>query len=275
MKLNVKSDECLKTYLKELNNMPVLEHQEIIALGRMSKSGDLEARRILILGHLRFVVSLAKKQTGGGLSLADLICWGNIGLLEAVKKYDPDHVSASESDESPLNPNEKKAARHPLLLTTYSKSYIEKYMKKAKKACIGKPSEKDYGEDDSILDVFDWMEKEYPTIDLNSAERRKNRKEKLFAWSDDLPSYIPDPADTAIENEVSNDLIKILAETLDPDEKKYIMMYFGISMKPMYEWDIAAQCNADILVVAKTINAALVKLNKSKEMRELREGLRH
>ena len=294
MNLYVESDECLDTYLKELEKMPELEPQEVVALGRMAKHGDIEARRILILGHLRYVVSLAKKQVGGGLSLSDLICWGNIGLLDAVEGYDPDYVSDSEAEENPLNPKNKKDARDPKMLTTYSKFYIEKYMKEAKKEWIGKPSKSDYGTDDSMPDVYGKMA-QYLSIDLNSKERRVNKKVEPFAWLDDLlldkeisqgdsdgdtfesivASNVQDPSDTVVDNETTNDLIKILAETLDKDEKKYIEMYFGISGKPMYEWEIAEQCNADLLVVAKTINAAIVKLNKNKKIRELRGGLSH
>ena len=294
MNLYVESDECLDTYLKELDKMPELEPQEVVALGRMAKHGDIDARRILILGHLRFVVSLAKKQVGGGLSLSDLICWGNIGLLDAVEGYDPDYVSDSEAEENPLNPKNKKDARDPKMLTTYSKFYIEKYMKEAKKEWIGKPSKGAYGADDSMPDVYGKMA-QYLCIDLNSKKGRVNKKVEPFAWLDDLlldkaisqgdsdgdtfesivASRSPDPSDTVVDNETTNDLIKILAETLDKDEKKYIEMYFGISGKPMYEWEIAEQCNADLLVVAKTINAAIVKLNKSKKIRELRGGLSH
>lgn len=294
MNLYVESDECLGTYLKELENMPELEQQEVVALGRMARDGDPDARRILILGHLRYVVSIAKEHVGEGLSLSDLICWGNIGLLDAVEGYDPDYVSDDEAEENPRKPKNKKDSRDPKMLTTYSKWYIEKYMREAKKAWIGRPSKDDYGPNDEMPDVYGKMAK-YLCIDLNSKERRKNTKVEPFAWLDDLlldkpisngdsdgdnfesiiASDSPDPSDTVVDNEITNDLIKILAETLDKDEKKYIEMYFGISGKPMYEWEIAEQCNADLLSVAKTINAAIVKLNKSKKMRELRGGLSH
>lgn len=293
MNLYVQSDECLKTYLKELKNMPELEPQEVVALGRMARKGDIDARRILILGHLRYVVSIAKEYTGGGLSLSDLICWGNLGLLDAVEGYDPDYIHNPDAEDDPEHPEDLKDARDPKLFTTYAKWYIEKYIKQAKKAWLGKPTKKEIEEYGIVPDVYEKMAN-YLCIDLNSKERRKNTKVEPYAWLDDLlldhpisndsdsdtyesiiDSGEPDPADTVCDNEITNDLVKILAETLDKDEKRYIEMYFGISGKPMYEWDIAEQCNADLLVVAKTINAAIVKLNKNKKIRELRGGLSH
>ena len=121
MNLYVESDECLGTYLKELENMPELEPHEIVALGRMARDGDTDARRILILGHLRFVVSLAKEHVGGGLSLSDLICWGNIGLLDAVEGYDPDYDPDDGAVENPRDSRNKRDSRDPKMLTTYSK----------------------------------------------------------------------------------------------------------------------------------------------------------
>lgn len=289
MNLYVKSDECLGIYLKELKKTPELEEQEIVALGRMARDGDIDARRILILGHLRYVVSIAKEHTGGGLSLSDLICWGNLGLLDAVEGYDPDYTHDPNEQEDPENPDDKKDARNPKLFTTYAKWYIEKYIKQAKKAWLDKPTKKEIEEYGVVPDVYEKMA-QYLCIDLNSKERRKNTKVEPYAWLDDLlldhpisksdpdgdtfesiiASDDPDPSDTVCDNEITNDLMKILAETLDKNEKKYIEMYFGISCKPMYEWEIAEQCNADLLVVAKTINAAIVKLNKNKKIRELR-----
>lgn len=292
MNLYVKSDECLKTYLKELEKMPELEPQQVVALGRMARDGDIDARRILILGHLRFVVSIAKQFTGGGLSLSDLICWGNLGLLDAVEGYDPDYTHNPNTEEDPEHPDDKKEARDPKLFTTYSKWYIEKYIKQAKKAWLGKPTKNEEREYGVVPDVYGKMA-EYLRIDLNSKERRHNVKVEPYAWLNDLlldhpisdgdadgdtygsivASDQPDPSDVVVDNETANDLIKIIAETLDRDEKKYIEMYFGISGKPMYEWDIAEQCNVDLLVVAKTINAAIVKLNKNRRIRELRGGI--
>lgn len=80
----------LNAYIQTVNSIPVLSAEEEQALGyRLQQEGDLEAARLLVLSHLRFVVHLAKSYTGYGLAQADLIQEGNIGLMKAVKRFDP------------------------------------------------------------------------------------------------------------------------------------------------------------------------------------------
>ena len=67
-----------------------MSHQEEIKLSRATKAGDARARRCLIEKNLRLVVSVAKKYRGMGLPFEDLIQEGNIGLMQAVEKFDPD-----------------------------------------------------------------------------------------------------------------------------------------------------------------------------------------
>ena len=71
---------------------PVLSKADEQALAhRLRDHGDLEAARELVMAHLRFVVHIAKGYTGYGLPLSDLIQEGNVGLMKAVKRFDPDY----------------------------------------------------------------------------------------------------------------------------------------------------------------------------------------
>ena len=82
----------LDAYIQEVNKIPVLTLEEERDLARRYREdGDLEAARRMVLAHLRFVVHVAKGYTGYGLNLGDLIQEGNIGLMKAVKRFDPDH----------------------------------------------------------------------------------------------------------------------------------------------------------------------------------------
>jgi RNA polymerase primary sigma factor len=83
-------ENVLRMYLKEISRIPMLTREEEDTLARAAASGDISARNKLVNGHLRFVVSVAKKYQGQGLPLADLISEGNIGLISAVEKYDAD-----------------------------------------------------------------------------------------------------------------------------------------------------------------------------------------
>jgi len=82
----------LDAYIQEVNKIPVLTLEEEQELARLyNDKEDIEAARRMVLAHLRFVVHVAKGYTGYGLALGDLIQEGNIGLMKAVKRFDPDH----------------------------------------------------------------------------------------------------------------------------------------------------------------------------------------
>lgn len=81
----------LEGYVQTVNRIPVLTHEQELELAtRFRQQNDLEAARQLVLSHLRVVVSVARGYTGYGLPQADLIQEGNIGLMKAVKRYDPE-----------------------------------------------------------------------------------------------------------------------------------------------------------------------------------------
>lgn len=80
----------LGAYIHWVNQIPLLtETEEQTLATRLQKMNDLEAARQLVLSHLRFVVKIARTYAGYGLQQADLIQEGNIGLMKAVKRFDP------------------------------------------------------------------------------------------------------------------------------------------------------------------------------------------
>ncbi len=78
----------LSMYMKELNKLPLISHEEEVELFKKIKKGDKRARNKMIESNLRFVVKIAKKYQNQGLPLADLINEGNIGLMTALDKFD-------------------------------------------------------------------------------------------------------------------------------------------------------------------------------------------
>lgn len=80
----------LETYFKEINRIKLLTPEEEKQLARRVQAGDVEARERMIKANLRLVVSIAKNYVERGLSLLDLIEEGNLGLLKAVERFDPD-----------------------------------------------------------------------------------------------------------------------------------------------------------------------------------------
>lgn len=81
----------LEAYVHSSHNISMLKpEQEYELAKRLQETGDLQAAKQLIMSHLRFVVHVAKGYSGYGLPQADLIQEGNIGLMKAVKRFDPD-----------------------------------------------------------------------------------------------------------------------------------------------------------------------------------------
>ncbi len=82
--------DILDQYLHEVSQTPLLTAQQEIAIARKVRAGSEEAMQELVKRNLRFVISVAKKYQNRGLALTDLIGEGNVGLLTAARKFDPD-----------------------------------------------------------------------------------------------------------------------------------------------------------------------------------------
>ena len=88
--LTVPQTGSIETYVQAVSSINMLSAEDERGLAeRLQQDGDLQAARKLIMSHLRFVVHIAKSYSGYGLPQADLIQEGNIGLMKAVKRFDP------------------------------------------------------------------------------------------------------------------------------------------------------------------------------------------
>ncbi len=89
--LKKSSDAGFLQYLKEIQKFPLLTAEEEKEYGtRFQKTGDKEAAKMLVQSHLRLVVKIARKFKNYGLPMFDIVSEGNVGLVQAVKKFDPD-----------------------------------------------------------------------------------------------------------------------------------------------------------------------------------------
>ena len=85
------ADSGLSRYLNEIKGFPILDVEEEVSLARKyQESGEAEAAHRLVTSHLRLVAKIAMQYRGYGLPLSDLISEGNLGLMKAVKKFDPE-----------------------------------------------------------------------------------------------------------------------------------------------------------------------------------------
>ena len=87
--------ESLDLYLDEISRVPLLNREEEMELARKAFRGNIAAQEKLARHNVRFVVSVAKKFQNRGVPLVDLIGEGNLGLMTAARKFDPDRGSSS------------------------------------------------------------------------------------------------------------------------------------------------------------------------------------
>lgn len=83
-------NDAINMYMKELRAYPLLSREEEIHYGRLSRDGDKESRKKMIVCNLRLVLKIARKYYQSGVDLLDLIEEGNLGLMHAVEKFDPE-----------------------------------------------------------------------------------------------------------------------------------------------------------------------------------------
>ncbi|NLB34473.1 MAG: RNA polymerase sigma factor RpoD/SigA [Elusimicrobia bacterium] len=103
-------DESIKLYLAEMAKIPLISKEEMDELLERMRNNDDEARKRLVTGNLRLVVSIAKKFNRPGVELNDLIEAGNMGLIAASRKFDPDREAK---------------------FSTYSYNWIKEYIRRA------------------------------------------------------------------------------------------------------------------------------------------------
>ena len=87
----IANDDSLALYLKEIKKFPLLSKEEEVDLAnKLNQEGDADSAHRLVTSHLRLVAKISMGYKGYGLPLSDLIAEGNIGLMQSVKKFDPD-----------------------------------------------------------------------------------------------------------------------------------------------------------------------------------------
>jgi RNA polymerase primary sigma factor len=84
------SDDSLKDYLNKISEYSHFTREKEYELGKRIKAGDEEAVKELVLANLKFVISVANRYKNSGLSMSDIINQGNLGLIEAARRFDPD-----------------------------------------------------------------------------------------------------------------------------------------------------------------------------------------
>ena len=221
----------IEAYVQSVNSISVLSSEQERELGvRLYETGDVDAARQLVLAHLRFVVYVAKSYSGYGLQEADLIQEGNVGLMKAVRRFDPNYGVRLVS----FAVHWIKAEIHEFILKNW----------RIVKIATTKPQRKLFFNLRSAKKRLGWMnEAEITNVardlgvlpeDVRQMENRLALRDEAFEYDDDEESYAPsqylddpeiDPA-TIIEernfNKVQRQRLAVAFKKLDHRSREII-----------------------------------------------------
>ena len=228
------SDDSVKMYLREIGRVPLLNAKQEIELARAIQKNDIKAKRKLVRHNLRLVVSIAKKYINRGLPFLDLIQEGNLGLIRAAEKFDPERgykfstyatwwirqgITRSLSDKS-------RTIRVPVhMVETINK--FKKIARKLGQELNRRPTEIELAE---VMEVTPQKIKE-----IVAAMRTPVSLEAPINKEEDgkLEDFIADPytnrrpENAATDQLLADDILRVL-DTLTPKEQAVIQLRFGL-----------------------------------------------
>ncbi len=227
----------LTMYLKDINRIPLLSKEEELVLAKRVVEGDEFARKRMIESNLRFVVNVAKKYQNQGLPLIDLINEGNIGLMTALEKFDPDKgyhfISYAvwwirQSVMKAIN-EKSRAVRLPLNRTN---ELLQ--IQKAQRSLMGDNSTEDpTAEDIGALTGFD---AEHVNHLLSISRDLVSLDAPVFndTGSSNIGDFIEDesrsPEDSLLDIALKEDINTVLS-TLSDKEREILELRFGLDGK--------------------------------------------
>lgn len=270
-------ENILAMYLKEINKIPMISHDEELELAQKAQAGDKAAKNKLVNANLRFVVNVAKKYQNHGLDLTDLISEGNIGLLTAVEKFDASKgyhfisyavwwirqnilkaiCEKSRAIRLPLNrANELVQIEHARKVVGTKKTEQQEYEEIAEMLNMDASHVRD------MINI---------SRDLISLDAEVNDSDSNHAKVGDFfeDNAYDRPEERAIENSLHEEIDNVV-ETLRPNEAKVIRLRYGLNgSKPMSLKEVGLECDLTKERIRQIEKHAITRLQHPTRMRRL------
>jgi len=267
--------DTLRLYLKDLNRFRQLTADEEKELGHRLRGGDQEAFRRLIESNLRFVVAMAKKYAKSGYPLHELINEGNLGLIEAASRFDPDRgvrfitYASWWIRQAMLS----AIARHGQSVSIPPKLKHEQYRFDSRLAALTqelghRPSVEEIAKQFEMTeqDVRGWLEGIPTEVSLNAPIGDSDETH----LADMIPDRTAIPVDDALIDRSFREQLSGMLEQLDEKERHIIDHRFGLGdEEPQTLAEIGADLNLSRERIRQLEERALNKLRHSRSARQL------
>jgi RNA polymerase primary sigma factor len=230
------NDDVIQNYIRDVSRYPVLSKDEEIDLARRIEQGDQSAKRDLTHANLKLVVHNAKKYMGRNLAFLDLIQEGNMGLFRAVEKFDwRKGYKFSTYASYWIDQSIRRALAdqsRPVRLPVHVEEKLNRFKKEKREleSLLGRePTVDELAEkldvDTDTIYYFNRISQDTVSIDTNIGFSEDSDTQVVEMLEDDKT---PMPMDTASNRILRDHIMNIIDETLEPREKKVILLRFGL-----------------------------------------------
>ena len=276
------ADDTVRLYLREIGKIPLLKPEEEHELAMKILKGDKKAKNKMVESNMRLVVSIAKRYSGRGLDLLDLIQEGNTGLLRAVEKFDPDKgfkfstyatwwirqaITRAIADQA-------RTIRIPVhMVETINK--VLRATRKLTNELNREPTTdeiaKEIGMEPEKVDYVMKIKQDIASLDATVGKDGDDEDSVLGDFVEDEDRESPEDA---AANQLLKEQIAQILTTLSEREQKIIKLRFGIGGgRPHTLEEVGAEFSVTRERIRQIEAKALSKLRKNKDTKKLHEYL--
>lgn len=264
----------LRTYLRQISEIPLLSAEEERELSRRARSGDLQARQQFAAANLRLVVSIAKNFVNRGLAFMDLIEEGNLGLLKAVESYDPDKGVRFSTYASWWIKQAIKRALISKVRTIRVPAYMMELVRKWRAATLSLRDT--LGRPPTVQEVAQALEVPEErarildrTVHLMVSTEKPVEEEGGWSLGDLISDDRQRSPEEILTDEDQRELIKELLQGLEAREVEVLRLRYGLEEEgPLTLQEIGARLGVSRERVRQIEHAALEKLAAELRQRE-------
>lgn len=225
--------DAMKFYMRDIAQIPLVDPDEEVRLARLIQDGDIEAREKLIRANLRLVVKIAHDFRGMGLPLQDLVSEGNIGLMRAAEKFDPDKGAKFSSyaawwiKQAMRRALSEKSRTIRVPIASGAKISKIRYARIKLTESLGRDPT-----DEEIAEQVDCSERVVNRLKRSDTRTVSLHDPIMRGEEGELASLIPDESAESpfsiLDDQEGVTRLRILMQDLDPRERTILLLRFGL-----------------------------------------------